>query len=137
MSDDKTKSLYEILEKVNNFKQHKRKVEFLKNSYGESIRTILMGNFNESINFKMPEGAPPYEPNEEAEHTEEAYDRIPHIMNYNAHQWAREKILIELLQNVPPNDAKLVVAMKDKKLESIFPNITKEFVNEVWPELIQ
>ena len=137
MSDKKTKSPYEVLEKVNNFKQHKRKIKYLEDNYSSSLRTILQGNFTKNINFRMPEGAPPYEPNEDAEHTEEAYKALRGIMSMGNHQWAREQALINLLQSIPPNDAELFVAMKDKKVNEIFPNITEDLVKEVWPELIQ
>ena len=50
------KSVYEELEKTNNFKQHKRRVNALKeHDTTISIRTLLYGNFNTKINLQMPE----------------------------------------------------------------------------------
>ncbi len=54
----------------------------------------------------------------------------------NVHQWAREGEFIKILQNVNKKDAEVIVAMKDKTLTDIFPNITKEIVEKAWPKLL-
>ena len=131
------KSIHEELERINNFKQHKRRVTALK-EHNEtiSIRTLLYGNFNTRIDLRMPEGAPPYEPNEEGVHDEKKYNMSP-MVNFQTHQWKREKYFIDLLQSVPPKDAEVIVAHKDKKITEMFPNITKELIDEVWPGFIK
>ena len=133
---EKIKSVYETLEKIDNLKQHKRKIDQLKEAYSLPLRTILQGSFNQKINMKMPEGAPPYMPNQEAELSDKPYGKLKRVMNFSLHQWERERAFINMLQSVPPQDATLLVAMKDKKLTEIFPTINKELVQEVWPELV-
>ena len=115
-------------------------LSFIQNTTQISFYTLILLIsliFLKSINFRMPEGAPPYEPNEDAEHTDQAYKAIKGIMSMGNHQWAREKALINLLQSIPPNDAELFVAMKDKKVNEMFPNVTEDLVKEVWPELVR
>ena len=133
---EEIKSVYETLEKIDKLKQHKRKIDQLKEAYSLPLRTILQGSFNQKINMKMPEGEPPYTPNEEAELSDKPYQNLKNIMNFKLHQWKREKIFIDMLQSVPHKDAPLLIAMKDKKLTEIFPTINKELVQEVWPELV-
>ena len=130
-------TIYEILEKANNYKQEQRRINYLKDNNDKIVRTILYGNFSSNLNLKMPAGSPPYTPNENAVHEEKEYNRISGMLNFNEHQWAREKRFIQLLEAVPSKDAEILVAMKDKTLTKIFPNITIDIVKEVWPSLIK
>lgn len=133
---EEIKSVYETLEKIDKLKQHKRKIDQLKEAYSLPLRTILQGSFNQKINMKMPDGTPPYTPNKEAELSDKPYGKLKRVMNFSLHQWERERAFINMLQSVPPQDATLLIAMKDKKLTEIFPTINKELVQEVWPELV-
>ncbi len=128
-------TIYEILEKANNYKQSVRRIKYLKDNNNKVLRSILHANFSESISLKMPAGSPPYEPNEEVEHDEALYANMGRFMPSAQHQWAREKLFVDFLQSIPAKDAELVIAMKDKKITELFPKITKEVFQEVWPNL--
>jgi len=128
-------TIYEILEKANNYKQPVRRVKYLKDNNSLVLRTILHGNFSKNVNFKMPQGAPPYTPNEDAVHDDKEYERLRQLFNFKEHQWAREKRFSELLGAIPAKDAEIIVAMKDGKITELFPNITEEIFNKIWPNL--
>jgi hypothetical protein len=53
--------------------------------------------------------------------------------NPNLTNLRRETLFIQLLESVDPNDAKLLLAMKDKK--SAFSGINKTIVRQAFPDL--
>jgi len=45
-------------------------------------------------------------------------------------------MFIKLLESVHKEDAKIVIAMKDKKLQGMYKGLTKKAVQEAFPTLI-
>ena len=45
----------------------------------------------------------------------------------------RENIFIELLQSVDPREAKILLALKDKTLNKLYPKITKKVAGKLIP----
>jgi hypothetical protein len=54
--------------------------------------------------------------------------------NPNLSQLKREQIFIELLESVDPQDAELLVSVKDKKLP--YKNINRNLIEKTYPGLI-
>jgi len=52
----------------------------------------------------------------------------------NLKQLRRETLFVELLETVDPEDAKLLLAIKDKTLP--YPGVTLDIVNQAFPGLI-
>ena len=50
----------EVLTKVNNAKDKAKKIEVLKQYDHPSLRSLLKGSFDPSIEWELPEGTPPY-----------------------------------------------------------------------------
>ena len=57
-------STYEVLEKIGKLRRTKEKVDALRANDSYVIRVILQGVFDESVKWLLPEGDPPYTPNE-------------------------------------------------------------------------
>jgi hypothetical protein len=51
------------------------------------------------------------------------------------HQWERERIYTELLNEVHEGDAKILLCLKDRNLATLFPTFTKELMKEAFPNL--
>ena len=129
----------EFLENVSKLKKKEEKVAALKHNDSYVIRTILQGAFDPRIKWALPEGVPPYKPNDltDQEHilikeTEKLryyikgfYDDLP--------QLKRETMFVQLLENVAPKDAELLCTIKDKKP---IKGITLEHVTKGLPGLI-
>ena len=64
MADNYNLSYHEILTKVNNKKDKKGKIEVLQRYDTNELRMFLKGAFDPKCEWLMPEGAPPYKPNE-------------------------------------------------------------------------
>ena len=129
--------IYDKLKKIDDLKQHKRKVDQLREAGDFIIKSIIQASYTKHINFKMPEGAPPFERNEKDVEFDAKYfnQRIQGIMNFKKHQWAREKEFTDLCSYINEKDADIMIAMKDKKLTDIFPTFTRELCKEVYPEM--
>lgn len=134
-------TLYEKLEKIDKLKQHKRRVDQLKETSDFVVKTVLQGTYTKSIDFKMPPGSPPLEVDEERDGIEinprEFNEMIKFCMNFRYKQWERETKFTNYLKRISTDDAKVLVAMKDKDLSSVFPTLTEDFIKEVFPQYVK
>lgn len=130
-----TETLNEITEKA---KQKKTLAKKLKENESYVLLTLLQGNFNDNIQFPFPEGPPPFRPKEEkVELTKELINKIgPCTKGAKGMLLAKEKAFIDLLESIHQDDAELICLMKDKKLETKYPKLTKEVVKEAFPDLL-
>jgi len=130
----------ELLEKVNALKGEDQQIQVLRNNQSPALRSVLQGVFHPNIKWLLPEGEPPYRKNElvDQENILHAVHRKLYLFveggNDSLKQTRREALFIELLENVTPADAKLLLAMKDKRLP--YNNISKETVMKAFPGLI-
>ena len=130
----------EILNKVSKLKKEQEKIDELQRNKCPALLTILQGAFDDRIKWLLPEGVPPYRPNPAPETHNVLHSEIRKMYlfveggNPNLKQVRREALFIELLESVDPDDAKLMLAVKDKRLP--YPNITVELVNKAFPGLI-
>lgn len=132
--------LYEFLFKVSKLKKTQEKVDALKANDSLPLRIILQGAFDPKVEWMLPEGEPPYKPNELVDQEHILIREIEKLRYYikgfydNLNQAKRESMFVELLERVAPEDAKLLCAIKDKKMP--FPGITLQHVKEGLPGLI-
>lgn len=104
-----------------------------------TLKTILQYTYHKNVQFALPEGLPPYKPMETPENM--GHNRLPKeirkfqyfFSNVNMSQIKREKIFIEMLESVDPEEAKLILMIKDKKIT--YKGITRKLVEEALPEL--
>lgn len=132
--------LYEFLLKVSKLKKTQEKVDAIKFNDSLPLRIILQGAFDPSVEWLLPEGEPPYKPNDLVDQEHVLIREIEKLRYFikgfydNLNQTKREQMFVELLERVSPDDAKLLVAIKDKKMP--FPGITVQHVKEGLPGLI-
>ena len=118
--------LSEILTKVHRAKTKSDKVKILQEEDCPALRQILKWNFDPNIESDLPEGTPPYVENEAPEGTEHMLLRTEGDKLYNfikgaqTHQsTVRERMFVRLLEGLHKDEAKLLCAVKDKKLGSV------------------
>ena len=118
--------LSEILTKVHRAKTKSDKVKILREEDCMALRQVLKWNFDPNIESDLPEGTPPYVENEAPEGTEHMLLRTEGDKLYNfikgaqKHQaTVRERMFIRLLEGLHKDEAKLLCAVKDKKLGSV------------------
>ena len=118
--------LSEILTKVHRAKTKSDKVKILREEDCMALRQVLKWNFDPNIESDLPEGTPPYVENEAPEGTEHMLLRTEGDKLYNfikgaqTHQsTVRERMFVRLLEGLHKDEAKLLCAVKDKKLGSV------------------
>lgn len=96
--------------------------------------------FDPAIVFDLPEGAPPYKENQFVDQQSNYYVDFRRMYlfikggNDNLNSFRRETLFVQFLEGLDKDDAKLVIAMKDKK--SPYPNITYDLVHKTFPGLL-
>lgn len=116
------------------------RVSALRQNDSEAMKTVLQYCFHDGIKWLLPEGEVPYNPNLNEDQRNMFFSQVRTLYLYveggnsNLKQLRREQLFIALLESIDPEDAKLVVAIKDKKLP--YKGIKKEMVQEAFPGLV-
>ena len=117
-----------------------RQAAYLQSNDSNALRAILIGALNPDVVWLLPEGAPPYKPCDLVDQHHRLFGEIRKLYlfieggNADLKQLRREALFIELLEGLDPEDAKLILAVKDKKIP--YPGINIELVNLAFPGLI-
>jgi len=133
-------SVYEMLENVDKEKTKAKKIARLR-EYSTTKALIVLLDFGMDAGWKwlLPEGTPPYSPSAkeaDLQHVLKAdFRRLQYFVNTPQGKamkpLRRETMFIEMLESVDFNDAKLLLALKEKKMP--FKSITKKLVMEAFP----
>ncbi len=103
------------------------------------LKTLLQYTYHKDIKFDLPDGNPPY--NEMETPGNMGHNRLPREMrkfeyflpNNGLNPVKRERIFIDMLEGLSPEEAKLVLMVKNKKLT--YKGFNRKIVEEVFPEL--
>ena len=140
MADNYNLSFHEILTKVNNAKDKPKKIEVLRKYDTNELRMLMKGAFDPKLEWLMPEGAPPYKPNEApvgTEHTwlKQEVKRMFHFLkggNPQLSQMKRDNMFIQMLEGLCAEEAKLLIQVKDKELNKHYKGLTANLVKEAF-----
>lgn len=132
----------EILAAVSAEKTNESKVEILQRYNENFIKSVLIWNFDESILSDLPSGEVPISPNENAEqmpnsNIRKEWDKLYNFVkggNDAMNKLRKETMFINILETLHPNEAEILVLVKDKNLQSKY-SITKELVSEAYPDI--
>jgi hypothetical protein len=134
-------ALFQVLQQASEQSGTAGKAQFLQQHDSGPLRMILKYALDPNITWDLPEGEPPYKPcphpGQETRLLTEARRLYLFLEggNPNLKKIRREALYIELLESIHPDDAKLMVAIKDKKIP--YKGITAKVVNEAFPGLIE
>lgn len=130
--------LAEILQQVSSKATKKERIEELsRHSDNLPLRTLVVYALHPDVKFLLPKGEPPYKPtNKEEDLQGILIGKVKKLNMFtekggygHMNQSQREKLFIQLLESVDPDDAKLLVSVKDKKI----PYVTRDTVEKAWP----
>jgi len=132
------KKLSKIVSDVESAKTHGEQVQKLRNSDSKSLREILTFSMHPHVQWLVPETDPPYKPLaadldvEGKMHTEVKMFKYftNTAVGNELKQIRREQMFITLLESLDPDDAKLLLRMRNKALK-----IPREAVDEAMPDL--
>jgi hypothetical protein len=132
-----------ILKKVNDASSKAARIDVLQEYNTLALRNILKGAFDDTIKFIIPEGDPPYREANQNTPPSSLRKQSPRfryfVVGGPGERLPRLKVevmFIRLLEAIPPSEAKVVLLMKDKKLETEYKSINKKLVQEAFPGLI-
>lgn len=133
--------IFQILEKAAEPKAVADRIAILHEHNSGALQTILKYAYDPAIVWDLPEGAPPYKPCPYPAQEMRLFAEIRRLYlfikggNPNLNKLRRETLFIELLESIHPEDAKILVAIKDKKLP--YKSLNIKVIKEAFPGLIE
>lgn len=133
------KSIAWILEFTSKLPNEEEQIKCLQANDNSAIRTVLKFCFDPNIKWLLPEGDAPYKPCEYPNMDNMLYSEARRLYlfveggNPNLTTLKRESMFVELLQSITPEDAKLLISIKDKKLP--YKGLTSKTVLKAFPGL--
>ena len=134
--------LTEILQKVSSAKTKKEKIDLLQEYNSQGLRSVLIINFDDSLEFLLPEGEVPFTPNDAPAGTE--HTRLVHEYkglyrffkggDASIKGMRREQLFVQLLEGLHADEANMLVSACNKDLQSKY-RITKAVVAEAFPAI--
>lgn len=131
----------EILKLVDSAPTREEKIDILKINDSAVLRTILKYALDPKIEWELPKGKVPYSPNPYVDQQGNLYTEARRLYLFvkgghpTLKQMKREILFIQFLEGLDAEDAKVIVAAKDKKLPA--KGLTVKLVNKAFPELIE
>jgi len=135
------KMISAILKEIEDTPGRKEKIKKLQDqSSNGPLKAVLQAIFDDRIIFELPPGDPPYnEPEDMLDNTGGLYQEFRKFYIFTKNQRSaqmrqmkREQAFIQMLESVHPDDAKLLLSMKDKKMP--YKGITKKLVCDAYGE---
>lgn len=124
------KFIPDILEEIN---KDPKKINDYKND--PAIDLVFKYAFHPNGKMLLPEDEPPYRPDAAPIGMSPAVLRHEMTKLYvfcrkDLTNMRREQLFINLLESVHPTEAKVLIAIKDRKLDKMYKKITKKLVTE-------
>lgn len=135
----------EILQRVSDAYSHQEKVAILRQHATEPLEQILQYNFHPDIKFSLPEGDAPYKKEADIPVGKSAtnlYREARRLYIFlegyapNLKPFKREQLFIELLEGIHWTEADMLIAVKDKNLQSLYPGVTYEAARDAFDRLL-
>jgi hypothetical protein len=133
------KSIYNILKECSEPRSVKERVQKLQQNGLPVVLQILKYAFDPNIKFLLPEGTPPYKPNDFVDQEGILFSEARKIYlfveggNNNLTKVRREMLFIQFIEGIDKNDAILMCSVKDKKLP--FKSLTADVVKQAFPNI--
>ena len=136
--------IHEILELVGEQRSKAKRIEILREYRDDSLTAVLIWNFDERVQSAIPDGQVPYEPNDVpvgTDHTSlrREWKTLYHFIvggNPTLSSLRRESMFIQLLEGLHPKEAEIICLVKDKELESVYPKVTLDVVEQAFPDIV-
>ena len=128
-----------ILDFTSKLPNEEEQIKCLRANDNSAIKTILKFCFDPNIKWLLPEGDAPYKPCEYPNIDNMLYGEARRLYlfveggNPNLTTLKRESMFVDLLQSINPEDAKLLVAIKDEKFP--YKGLTAATVLKAFPGL--
>ena len=135
----------EVLDKAAGLPTKKEKIEYLQANNSRPLRNILKGSFDDTVEFNLPKGEPPYRKDDapkgfEPSNLHKVCRRFKYFNKGGQgdalSSTRREKMFIDCLESLHPDEAELLLTMKDKKLAGKYKGLTPKLIADAFPNLL-
>lgn len=133
----------EALKRVSEIKNKEEKIKEIRRLWValSPLRIVVEVCFHPKIEWILPDGAPPYKKMpKEMDAQVQLYNRIKKIGMFFDRSFypdmknaQREGLYIQFLESLDPDDAELMLAIKDRKIP--YKGMTKKFFQEAFPDI--
>ena len=134
--------LSEVLSLVSKQKTKAKKIQILKENESLHLKSVLIWNFDESVQSMLPDGDVPFQKNEApagTEHLPLAYEwkKLYNFVkggNDALRRVKREQLFMQLLEGLHPDESEIICLVKDKNLKKKY-KLTRAIVEEAFPDI--
>ena len=136
-------SVHDMLKAVNAKVAKKDKLDVLEKHDCRILRFILQANYDDNVQTILPDGEPPFNPVQKSEQTtlHAVESDLPSLFKNGPMQGHPltevEMLFMKMLGQLKPEEAKVLILAKDKRLQSMFKRITKPVVQEYLSEYVK
>lgn len=133
-------SVSETLAKVDAKETKEEKIAELYRIYNPALGQFFQYVFDPYYTWNLPEGEPPYKPTVYLDQQYALWQSVRKLKHFVlptdsvVTKTKREQLFVQLLETVPPDDARLLLNAKERRLP--YPSISVELLNEAFPGLI-
>lgn len=133
------KGLGEIVKEIKEAKTPAKKIDLLRKNDSPSLRGIFELTYDNRITWALPEGNPPYEPLDKSfDNQGMLYSEMRRMYlfleggNNALKPLRREQIFVNMLEELDPDDALLILEAKSRKIKGV----SKKVVKEAFPDFL-
>ena len=126
------KGIGEIIKEVKDAKSVGEKIRILQREDNRELRGILELTYDNRLTWALPEGNPPYKPLDKSfDNQGMLYSEMRRMYIFlegksNVNQARREQLFIEILEQLDPDDAAVLIEAKDRKIKGVSKNVVKQ-----------
>ena len=140
-----TKLLPEIFKEANKLATREERIAFLRKNESPAMKDIIRIAFDKDVVSLLPEGAPPYQPDDAPEGYSQSslYKKFRELHYYfkgptgsRLDPLKREAMFVSLLESIHPSEAELLIRAKDRILHKKLMGITRKLCQDAFPDLI-
>lgn len=100
-----------------------------------ALTIIFQHAYDPEKKFVLPDGDPPFKPAAEplGMTPTNLYTELRRFYVFcrkDLKQLQREQLYVNLLEGIHPDEAKLMIAIKDQKLQKLYPKLTRKWAEE-------
>lgn len=126
------KGIGEIIKEVKEAKSVGEKIRILQREDNRELRGLLELTYDNRLTWALPEGNPPYKPLDKSfDNQGMFYSEMRRMYVFlegksNVSKARREQLFIEILEQLDPDDAAVLIEAKDRKIKGVSKNVIKQ-----------
>jgi hypothetical protein len=126
------KGIGEIIKEVKDAKSVGEKIRILQREDNRELRGLLELTYDNRLTWALPEGNPPYKPLDKSfDNQGMLYSEMRRMYIFlegksNVNKARREQLFIEILEQLDPDDAALLIEAKDRKIKGVSKKVVQQ-----------